>query len=184
MPLDWLGQRQRQQEQEENVLGGGGGTGGRKVGAVFLGPGVAEVWEQVKKRSCGVMPNIPSVPWGPAVRNKEEALKHFWISVCFCGCQKLFLSLSSYQNLLVFCLWCGKPKAVIWAMLLTGVHKCTQEHLHYTCPKRKHLIYPLICFKLSYLMLSVLEIWWERDISSLWWISVLFPRKVAAGNAS
>lgn len=130
------------------------------------------------------MPNSPFCPVRSGCKEQGRTLKHFWISVCFCGCQKLFLSLSPYQNLLMFCLWCGKLKAIIWAMLSTGVYKCTRDHLHYTCPSRKHLIYPLICFKWSYLMLSVLEIWRERDISSLWWISILFPRKAAAGNAS
>lgn len=49
------------------------------------------------------------------------------------------------------------------------------------CPNRKHLIYPLVCF-ISYLLPAVLEIWCEWEISSLWWISILFPRKAAAGN--
>lgn len=67
----------------------------------------------------------PSVPWGPAARKKHERISGFlFVSVG----AKNFLSLSSYQKLLMLCLWCGKPKAVIWALLLTGFYKCTQKH--------------------------------------------------------
>lgn len=62
-----------QQERRENVLGGGGGTGGRKVGAAFLGPGRARTFGSKWKKGAVVWCQIaPSVPWGPAVRNKEE----------------------------------------------------------------------------------------------------------------
>lgn len=66
----------------------------------------------------------------------------------------------------MFRLWCGKPKAIIWAMLLTGFYKGTQKHLHYMCPNRKHLIYPFVCFVCSYLMPAVLEIWSELSIGT------------------
>lgn len=62
-----------QQERRENVLGGGGGTGGRKVGAAFLGPGRARTSGSKWKKGAVVWCQIaPSVPWGLAVRNKEE----------------------------------------------------------------------------------------------------------------
>lgn len=170
----------------ENVPGGGRGTGGRKVGAVFLVPcrlGIAEVWEQVRKRrSCGVMPNTAFCPMRSSCKKQGRSIKEFLNFCLFLWVPKtfpVFIFLSKAPHVLSV-VWQAKG----WAMLLTGFYKSTQKHLHYMCPNRKHLIYPLVCFIWSYLMPSVLEIWCEWEISSLWWISILLPRKAAAGNSS
>lgn len=110
----------------------GGGAEGRKVGAVFPVPGRARssrglgTSEEKKELWCDAKYHLLSREVQlQGTRKKHERISGFlFVSVG----AKNFLSLSSYQKLLMLCLWCGKPKAVIWAMLLTGFYKCTQKH--------------------------------------------------------
>lgn len=79
------------------------------------------------------MPNTAFCPMRSSCKEQRRSVKKILDFCLFLWVPKTF-PVFVFLSKALHIQWCGKPKAIIWAMLLTGFYKCIQKYLHYTCP--------------------------------------------------